>query len=392
MKPHRLWTGNFVLAIFVNLFLCMVFYLLVTSMAGYALTRFHTGQALAGLASSAFITGSVLGRIFAGKYIDLVGRKRALLITLVASIGVALVHQAVGGIWLLIALRFLHGAVYGFSHSVLMVAAQSLIPAARRAEGTGYFGVAGSLASAAGPAVAVALVHSVGYDWLFTAAAASSLIAGVFVIFLKVPERTPSREEVADKWRLSLRSVIEPGAVAISGVMFIGGIAFASVLAFLDTHTTELGLPGLAGWFFVVYAATTLAARLVLGRVQDRRGDDLVVYPMLVLAMGGLLLLAVGQGPAAVLVAGGFLGVGFGTLMPAIQTIVVNRSTPARMGVAVSTYFLVMDLGTGFGPLLLGSLAQAGGTRSIFAGGIVVTLLALVLYALVTRRPKPKPA
>ena len=50
------WTKNFILAIAVNLFISMVFYLLMTTMALYAVARFQASDTAADPASSAFRT------------------------------------------------------------------------------------------------------------------------------------------------------------------------------------------------------------------------------------------------------------------------------------------------------------------------------------------------
>ncbi|TDE93903.1 hypothetical protein EXU48_10535 [Occultella glacieicola] len=52
------WTRNFILAIVTSSFMGMIFYLLMTTMAFYAVERFQATESLAGLASSAFIIGS----------------------------------------------------------------------------------------------------------------------------------------------------------------------------------------------------------------------------------------------------------------------------------------------------------------------------------------------
>lgn len=79
-KPtNRLWTGNFVLAIGANFFISMVFYLLMTTMAQYAVEQFRASDAAGGFASSAFILGALLARVIVGKYLDFIGRKRLLI-------------------------------------------------------------------------------------------------------------------------------------------------------------------------------------------------------------------------------------------------------------------------------------------------------------------------
>ena len=81
--PHRLWTAGFVLMWAGQFLISMNFYLLMTVMALYAMERFGTDEALAGVATSAFIVGAVLARLLTGKYMELLGRRRVLLAALV---------------------------------------------------------------------------------------------------------------------------------------------------------------------------------------------------------------------------------------------------------------------------------------------------------------------
>ena len=47
MARAQLWTKDFVVGVGLNLAMSMVFYLLMTSMAGYAVARFSAGEAAA---------------------------------------------------------------------------------------------------------------------------------------------------------------------------------------------------------------------------------------------------------------------------------------------------------------------------------------------------------
>ena len=110
---EKLWSRNFVLAIGTNLFIYLVFYLLMTSMALYAAQRFLASEAAAGFASSAFIVGALVSRFFAGPLIDNVGRRRILLISLAAFVAVSLLYIPAGSLSLLLALRLVHGVAFG---------------------------------------------------------------------------------------------------------------------------------------------------------------------------------------------------------------------------------------------------------------------------------------
>ncbi len=77
-----LWTRSFVLAIAVSFLVSLVFITLVTTTALYAVDRFQASEAMAGFAAGAFVLGAVFSRIFFGKFLDVVGRRRTILIAL----------------------------------------------------------------------------------------------------------------------------------------------------------------------------------------------------------------------------------------------------------------------------------------------------------------------
>jgi MFS family permease len=83
------------------------------------------------------------------------------------------------------------------------------------------------------------------------------------------------------------------------------------------------------------------------------------MYPALIVFAAGLTLLAPGVSVGTVVAAGVLSGLGFGSLMPCTQAIAVNQVPERRLGTAVATYYLMLDAGTGFGPVLLGLLLLA---------------------------------
>lgn len=79
MEPTKLWTKEFVIVSAENFFAYFTYYLLIATIEVYAAVRFHASPSTAGLAAGIFIIGTLLGRLFAGRSIDQVGRKNCLL-------------------------------------------------------------------------------------------------------------------------------------------------------------------------------------------------------------------------------------------------------------------------------------------------------------------------
>ena len=389
--PQRLWTPNFVLVLATNLTIALVFYLLMTTMALYASERFGAGESIAGFAASAFIVGAILSRALGGKLLDVIGRRRTLLTSLVVFVAAALLYIPADSLGLLIALRLVHGVAFGAGNTALAASVMGLIPPARRSEGTGYFGISATLATAVGPLIAVTLADRVGYGALFGFCAACSLVGLVVAIFLRLPERTPTAQEIANRWRLSVSDVFDPSSLPIATIMLIAGAAYSGILTSINSYARANDFFGAASAFFMVYAVCVLVCRLFVGRIQDRRGDNIVVYPTIVLFALGLAMLAAAPSGGVIALAGALVGFGFGALMPCAQAIAVTQAPEARVAYATATFFLMLDIGTGLGPILLGLIVAGAGFEAMYAISAVVMLATTLLYYAVHGRSQVRP-
>lgn len=387
---QRLWTGEFVLAVVVNALTVVVFYLLMTTMALYAARQFAASDAVAGLASSMFIVGAVGARLFAAPLMTLLGSRRALVWALAVYILMALAYFVALDLALLLAVRFVHGIAHGIASTAAAALAQSIIPPRRRGEGTGYFTLGVPFAAAVGPLAALALIDRWGYEALFVGNFVVSALG--FGAALLLPVRpwssgTGRTRRPGQRLRLpSWRSMVDRNSVPLATVMLFIGVANASVLTFAHPFTESTGLSGAAGLFFAINAVGVLLSRLFAGRVQDRWGDNWVVYPGVVIYGVGLATLASARSVPLLVVAGVLVGLGFGILMPAIQAAAVRVTHPQNIGLAVATFYLMVDIGTGFGPVVLGVIVGAWDYRVMYLVAGALALAAGGHYALVHGR------
>lgn len=381
-----LWTRDLVLAWIANFALAFVFYSLMTTMALYAVVSFTASDSEGGLAASVFIIGATVARLFAGNLADLVGRRRILLVALALFLVAALGYFAVDSLGLLLVVRAVHGVAFALGSTAAMALAQAIIPPARRAEGTGYFALSTTLATAVGPFLALQLVRGPGYDALFGASVAASVLAIAAALFLRAPAELLAPEERARLRRFHPRDMLHADVVPVAAFMLVMAVAYSGVLTFLNSFSEERGLETGASVFFVVYAAVLLVSRLVAGKIQDQRGDNLVVYPAIVAFVAGLVVLAVAQSNLVLVLAGALMGLGFGTLMAALQAIAVGRVPVQRIGVAISTHFFMIDVGFGLGPILLGLLLSETGFQTMYLVLAGVVVLGAGLYHLVHGR------
>ena len=81
MSKERLWTKDFITVSVINFFIALIFYLLIVTIASYALDTFHTSTSMAGLVSGIFIIGALIGRLITGRIIDDVGSRKILILS-----------------------------------------------------------------------------------------------------------------------------------------------------------------------------------------------------------------------------------------------------------------------------------------------------------------------
>ena len=79
---------------------------------------------------------------------------------------------------------------------------------------------------------------------------------------------------------------------------------------------------------------------------------------------------------AGLLASAAVLGIGFGALSPAFQTLAVNSAAPSRAGVATATYFWSLDISVGLAAVLLSVVAAKCGYSFMY--GVVSTAIIIL--------------
>jgi len=147
----KLWTKDFSLIFAMMLCISLVFYLLMTAMTTYAIEQFNASQSQAGLASGIFVLGGLIARLLAGTYMEVIGRKNLLYGSLALFFMAVVLYFPANNLGLLLAVRFIHGAAFGFATTVMPTVITDLVAVERRGEGISYFSLSMTMASAVGP-------------------------------------------------------------------------------------------------------------------------------------------------------------------------------------------------------------------------------------------------
>ncbi|WP_339292005.1 MFS transporter [Paenibacillus sp. FSL W8-0187] len=376
----RLWSKDFLIVFGVNFLLFLCFYLLVVIMSSYAKNEFHASTGMAGLASSIFVVGALIGRLIGGSIIERVGRKKLLFTGLIAFSVLIGLYFIVNSLSVLLIVRFFHGIAFALASTATGTIAASLIPNSRRGEGTGYYGVSIIIASAIGPFIGLMINEHASMMANFTLCGVLGVLSLLSAFFMNIPKLVLTAEQEKDLQGLKLSNFIEPKALPISLVSFVMGFGYSSVLTYLMIFAGQISLTEIASYFFIVYAIVVILSRPFTGRWFDQRGANVVMYPAILSFAIGMVLLSQAHHGLTLLLSAVFVGLGYGTTQSSSQALAIKRSPAHRIGLATSTFYIFVDVGIGFGPFILGFLTPLVGFRGMYIAMAVLLAAGIVLY------------
>ena len=81
MNKERLWTKDFITVSVINFLVFLIHFLLMVTIASYAVDKFHASTSIAGLVAGIFIIGALIGRLGTGRIIEDIGSKRVLIVS-----------------------------------------------------------------------------------------------------------------------------------------------------------------------------------------------------------------------------------------------------------------------------------------------------------------------
>ncbi|MFI3259536.1 MAG: MFS transporter [Rikenellaceae bacterium] len=378
-RKERLFNRNYVLLSVASLLMFAGFYLVMPIIARYVVDEFHADSSVAGIVAASYIITALLTRPFSGYLVDRFDRRRFYLVAfaLFAFLftGYIISTSIVG----LIITRVLLGATFALVTTAASTLAIDVIPSSRRGEGIGYYGAIIVLAMAVGPMVGLYFIEWFTYKELFILAASSCWVG----VGIGSMVRTAPREKVVHKEPMSVdRFFLREGA-SVASVISLMYFFYGSLMVYVSLYVGERGIEGNSGNFFLLFACGILGSRVMAGGALRRGLNDLIVK------LGALLIITSGALFASSLlddtlftITSVTLGLGFGLVAPSIQSMMIDLVPARRRGTANSTYFIALDLGSGVGMLVGGTIAHWWSYQALYVVAVALSVVALLFYLL----------
>lgn len=313
-----------------------------------------------GCVTAAQFVASLASRLYAGRYADMHGGRRAIALGLVVTF--------IGGVFYLaslpmhdhhdlaLGLILLGRAIVGSAESLIITGGMTLGLALAGSKNTGrviaWVGTAMFAAFALGSPVGLWIYDRFGFFWVVIV---SMLLPIAALLVARVLPEGAKVSPPSGSFATTLSIVWLPGL----GAAF-NGVGFAALLSFSVLLFSEHGWNAY-GWLPVTsFAVALIAARLFLGQLIDGLGSTRVGVSFTIVNAAGQALMWWAPSPWISAIASALTGVGWAMVYPAFGAEAVSRMSSNQRGLAMAAYSSFPDFAIGVASPLLGLLGSGG--------------------------------
>lgn len=340
------------------------------------------GGALMGIVGGLMNICSLFCRPFVGNLADKISKYKvsfigAALMT-VASIGYIAAFDPV----VVVLSRIVNGVGYACCSVCMSTWMSNLLPENKIGSGMGIYGTMNALGMAVAPAIGVSLYQKLGYRPAFVAAALFSAAIAVIIQFVQ-DKGEPSAASAGVHKKLEL---IDVKVIPIAVIIMLFSIPYCATQSFLVTYIDARNLPVTVSLFFPLYAAILLLLRLTMRNLFDKKPFSFFIVLSSVSAFLSISVLAVMRHNFSMFFAAVFMAGGYGIMCSVCQSTAILLAGKEKRGLANSTYYIGLDLGMAFGPIIGGLLYEHLNIRLFYPVLALTVPLALTAYWLNRRK------
>lgn len=379
----KLWTLKFLMACTAHFLTACAFNVLMPTIPIYLSEELMIPHSKIGIVLSSYVLALLFIRPFSGYIVDVFPRKMIYLIGLFCFMAVFSGYLLATTVGLFVLFRFLHGMFWGITSVSANTIAIDIIPSSRRAEGVGYFGVTMNLAMAIAPFFAIEIYNSMGFEVLILIATIFGILAFIVAALMKVPKTVPTfhPQKQALKKPLSLDRFILVAGLPILGNQLLITFGWGTLAAYAILYGIEIGIEH-SGFYFVFLAIGIMLSRVVSGKMVDRGHLHKIILAATLVVSLSFLSFAYFSTSWIFFTCAFTMGLGYGALLPALQTLYINMAPASRRGTANATYLTGFDLGIGLGMLLGARIADYFSFEVMYYVPAVLTFIGMIIYRL----------
>jgi MFS family permease len=375
VTAERLFTPRFVLMCGFSFSAFLAAFQLYPT-APFRIIALGGSESVAGMFLGLMTYASAVAALFTGALADHVGKRRMMFVCSLAAAGFSMSYAVITSVPLMLIAAGLHGVFWSGMLTSVGGYLGDIIPAHRRAEGMGYYGVSTVIALAVAPAIGLWIYR---FGWRPVCLSAGAIDLVMAYIAWSLPSTDVRRDTP-----IALRGSIEWRILVLSGTLFLYYFGYGGVTSFVALYATANHVTP-AGIYFTVFATSAVATTLFAGALGDRFGHTRVFVPSLVLIAVAYGILGIG-GTRPILVASGLIfGLAFRSAYQLYSAHVLHLVDAERRGAAFGGIISALDTGVGTGSIAMGWIIDHYGFRQAFTTAAVLAALAIPYFLVANR-------
>ena len=349
----RLITSSYCFILAANFLLYFGFWLLIPVLPFYLSEFFQAGNSTIGIVLSCYTVAALCIRPFSGYLLDTFARKPLYLFAYFIFMMMFGGYLIAGSLTLFIMFRIIHGVSFGMVTVGGNTVVIDIMPSSRRGEGLGYYGLTNNTAMSIGPMFGLFL-HDAGVSFatIFCYAFGACILGFLSASLVKTPYKPPVKREPISLDRFILLKGMPAGLS-----LLLLSIPYGMTTNYVAMYARQIGLHTQTGFFFTFMAVGMAISRIFSGKLVDRGRITILFF--------GIALL---------------MGIGFGIMFPAFNTLFVNLAPNSQRGTATSTYLTSWDVGIGIGMLTGGYIAEISTFDKAYLFGACLTVVSAIYF------------
>ena len=369
----RLATPSYCFILAANFLLYFGFWLLIPVLPFYLSEVFRAGNSTIGIILSCYTIAALCIRPFSGYLLDSFARKPLYLLSYFIFTSIFAAYIEAGSLTLFIIIRIIHGVSFGMVTVGGNTVVIDIMPSSRRGEGLGYYGLTNNTAMSIGPMTGL-FMHDAGmsFTMIFSCSLISCILGFLSASLVRTSYKPPVKREPISLDRFILLKGIPAG---IS--LLLLSIPYGMTTNYVAMYSRQIGINAQTGFFFTFMAVGMAISRIFSGKLDDKGKITQVISACVYIVQWDITVCTV-----LFFVIALSLGIGFGIMFPAYNTLFVNLAPNSQRGTATSTYLTSWDVGIGSGMLTGGFIAEISTFDMAFLFGACLTVVSIFYFNL----------
>ena len=380
---NSIWTRNFI-CVFVIFAMLQFSHTAVNTLVSTYAVHLGAGPVIMGMLTGMLFAVALVMRPFIGPIASKFNHKLLMILAsalgVVAYVGYAVFHEII----IFVAFRILAGFQYAIIGTLGMTMAADSVPEERLASGISMYTIGGAILAVFGPSIGIMCRDlgtelrgvDFGYTLVFLVGMIAMIIALIASFCISDSQLVKVPKMDLGKW---YKNIVDVFALPAAGLGALSVIGYSIINSYMVPFTVERSLSGVS-IFFMLIGIAMFAVKPISGRMIEKYGlFKLGVISMIVFILA-FFFIGTAHSTWAIYAGAICTALGYGSALPAFQTMAIQAVYPHKRAVASNTMYLGLDVGNFCGPLLGGDVYGFSTYGTVMLTAVIPVVLALVFF------------